>query len=466
MNADVPRLDQDGVERTREAGRVGDRLVVVGDAAEENVAGAEGLIDAAGVAIGLDDCLGLIVEIATGDTAATGFGEDGIGIEQSGWREQIRGDLVVRKGITHIAATSDVASGVWVVELDLGKKTTKIAAELGRGWGDHGVLGVLALVIALVREKEEGAVFAVVEVWDGDGAANRGAELILAKRIAGELEIVAGVELFVAEELPGGAVEGVGAGLRGDVDDAARDLAELGEIVVGLDLELLDVVEDGRVVVVADEGEIVDAIEQEHVAAVTLAADGGEGEAADGGAGEAAATAGVLANGDGADAGGEGEELGEVAAVEREILDGALTDDGAELGGGGVDGGHGGADVDSLRGRADGEGEVEGGGLVDLEGEAGFLEGVEAVLGDAHLVIAGLHVDERERAGLGADGLLRGLSVNVGEGDGGAGDAGAGGIGNGAAEGGGGALGEGRRGAAEGEDGEDQKRIQGEFERW
>jgi hypothetical protein len=76
-------------------------------------------------------------------------------------------------------------------------------------------------------------------------------------------------------------VEGVGAGLRSDVDDAADDAAELCEVVVRLYLELLDIVDDGGVVVVADEGEIVDTVEQEHVAAIALAADRGEGKGAD-----------------------------------------------------------------------------------------------------------------------------------------------------------------------------------------
>ena len=142
-----------------------------------------------------------------------------------------------------------------------------------RGGNEDGVLGGLALVEGLIAEEEKGAVLAFVDMRNADRAAYGGAELVLPEGVAGCLEVVAGIHLLVAEELPTGAVEGVGAGLGSHVNDAANDAAELGEIVMRLNLELLDVVDNWRVVVVADKGEIVDAVKQEHVAAVALSAD-------------------------------------------------------------------------------------------------------------------------------------------------------------------------------------------------
>ena len=90
-------------------------------------------------------------------------------------------------------------------------------------------------------------------------------------------EVVAGVEVFVAEELEEAAVEGVGAGAGGDVDDAAVEAAELGGDVVGFDGELLDGVEDG------EEGDLAglglkggDAVVEILVGAGTAAVDAGE----------------------------------------------------------------------------------------------------------------------------------------------------------------------------------------------
>src|SRR6266566_4029437 len=50
----------------------------------------------------------------------------------------------------------------------------------------------------------------------------------------------------VAEELPRSPVEVVGARLADYVDDPAQYSAELSLITVGLDLELLNIVKDGR----------------------------------------------------------------------------------------------------------------------------------------------------------------------------------------------------------------------------
>ena len=62
---------------------------------------------------------------------------------------------------------------------------------------------------------------------------------------AGGGEVVAGVEIFVAEEFKEAAVEGVGAGAGGYVDYAV-EAAELRGDVVGFYSELLDAVEDWK----------------------------------------------------------------------------------------------------------------------------------------------------------------------------------------------------------------------------
>ena len=73
----------------------------------------------------------------------------------------------------------------------------------------------------------------------------------------------------VAEELPRSPVEVVGARLADHVDDPAQYSAELRLITVGLDLELLNIVEDWRYCVGAkDLVGIVDPIQQEVVAAI------------------------------------------------------------------------------------------------------------------------------------------------------------------------------------------------------
>ncbi len=146
-----------------------------------------------------------------------------------------------------------------------------------------------------VAEEEE----AVVE----DGSAQRSAVEVAAVLglAAGGGEVVARVEVFVAEELEEAAVEGVGAGAGGDVDDAAVEAAELGGDVVGFDGELLNVVEDGK------EGNLTglglkggDAVVEILVGARPAAVDAGEHGA-----------------GGQFNAGGERGELHEVARVER-----------------------------------------------------------------------------------------------------------------------------------------------------
>ena len=114
-------------------------------------------------------------------------------------------------------------------------------------------------------------------------SANRRAELIAlpfglgrAQRVREE---VVGVERIVAEEFVGAAAHAVGARLDRRVDHRARAAAELRGIGVGLNLELLQRL-DRRLhelhVFAAERvriGDVVDAVEQEHVVERAVAVD-------------------------------------------------------------------------------------------------------------------------------------------------------------------------------------------------
>ena len=73
----------------------------------------------------------------------------------------------------------------------------------------------------------------------------------------------------------------VRTGLADDVDDAASDLAILGQIIMGLDLELLNGFDDGRQRISAGERALVgEAVQYEEVTAVRLSVDCREREGA------------------------------------------------------------------------------------------------------------------------------------------------------------------------------------------
>ena len=79
---------------------------------------------------------------------------------------------------------------------------------------------------------------------------------------------ISGVEFIVAEKLPGSAMEAVGAGFDGGVENRARGTAQFGAEVRCLDLEFLNSVERGQnnkvgsVEEVDGVGVVVDAVQQ------------------------------------------------------------------------------------------------------------------------------------------------------------------------------------------------------------
>jgi hypothetical protein len=213
-----------------------------------------------------------------------------------------------------------------------------------RALGGHRVDEHLAarLLQPGVVGEEEGPVVAVVQPGDDERPAGRGAELMTIERrlrIHEDAAIglrdladeeIAGVECVVAQVLEGGAVQRVAARLRGDGDDAGA-AAELGGEDAGEHLELAHLLDrrgdDDRVERVLV---VVDAVDQPRIR-VRLVAERVEvrrpARVEGAGAGE------VLVRLSRRDAGRQIHEGREVAAVERQFLDRAFLDDGADFGG-------------------------------------------------------------------------------------------------------------------------------------
>ena len=149
------------------------------------------------------------------------------------------------------------------------------------------------------------------------------AELLL---LAGRFHIeewIAGVEGAVAEVIEPGAVKFVRAGLGDDVDDGAAGASGFGGDGIGGDAEFLDHLV-GKLI----GGAIAAAGLGEEGVVVVGAIDEVTGlEAADAAEGEVAVGSGVEAAGVLGDAGGEQGEVGEAAAVQRKIEDGAFIND-------------------------------------------------------------------------------------------------------------------------------------------
>ena len=121
-----------------------------------------------------------------------------------------------------------------------------------------------------VGEKEQCSVLSLVQLRNNYRAASRYTKLVLAERVASWQEEVAGVELLITQELPCRAVKCIGSSFRKHVDNAAGDAAKFRQIVVGLYLELLDVIDDGSIVVIPEKRQVVGAVQQKHVASVSL----------------------------------------------------------------------------------------------------------------------------------------------------------------------------------------------------
>ena len=252
-----------------------------------------------------------------------------------------RGEIDVELGVDGIA---DLSGGIFSGE----------GGELGGGGEDQGLIAGFVVsgsersgaslgndLRGAVQEFDYVGDVEVVLIESGeeedfillDGATDGASGLLLAVvGLEGE-EGVGCAEGAVTKEVESSAVPVIGSGLGDDVDDSAAGASEFGAVRIGGDAEFLydfsgELV--GSTVASASLGEEgvveVAAVDQE---AVVESAQAAEGEIAVGRGGEAA---GVLR-----DAGRKQHEIGEAAAVDGEIRDGAFVDHAGDGGGLGFD---------------------------------------------------------------------------------------------------------------------------------
>ena len=240
----------------------------------------------------------------------------------------------------------------------------------------------------IVAEEEEFVTY--------DTPAESSAELVVSGRRFADGEGVAGLDVFVAVEVEEAAVVVVRTAAEGDVSDGATGVAELGIEVGGGDVDGLDGFgggDEGGEVAVVDF--VFDAFDLEVVELAALAVDT-DGER----------VLRVIEFGMGAerstDAGHEEEQALVVPGVEhRHGLELFLVDLAAGVGAVGLEEGRGGgADVDGVGDGAGGEFEVDAGGRVRQEFDAGAEGFIEAGLLGFDAIGAWIETDEEEVAGV------------------------------------------------------------------
>ena len=383
--------------------------------------------------------MGILGEDLAGiDVAVDGAGDVGRGDSADGET----GERVEAGLGNAIAGEGGAGRGEGIV--DEGTVGGEVALTLKRcGYGDGGESrGGLAQGEALIATKHE-------ELVADEGASGGAAELVALElgQVRGSEVEGAGIEDAIADELPGVAMPLGAARLGDDVDLGAGGMTVLGVLLSGLDLELRERIEDGRVAEGHEVGvEVGDAIEQE---AIVVGAIAGGGEAAILIEADFVLLDGTAADGD---VGGEQGEVNELAAVEREGANFFFADDGALGGGFGVEGGKDFRDFDALGDGADLEGDIETGGRGDVDGHAQVGEGAEAGGRGFHVVAAWGEQSEEEVAGVGGFEGTGGSGGAIGEVDAGAGDGGALLVGDAAAEGAGVGLGDEEVGGGEKEE--------------
>src|SRR5579864_1036378 len=153
--------------------------------------------------------------------------------------------------------------------------------------------------------------------WAADGAS----ELLLAIVRLERQEGIRGAERTVAQVIEDGAMNVIGSGLGDDVDDRSAGASLFGAVGIGRDAKLLYDFSgelEGSAIASASLGEesivVVAAIDER---SVLESANTAEGEIAIGGGGQAAR---ILR-----DAGREQGEVGEAAAVQGEVIQGAFV---------------------------------------------------------------------------------------------------------------------------------------------
>lgn len=351
------------------------------------------------IKVHLADGLDLIAGVGDGvGHFAAGIGAGGEQLDDV----QGRGDEAA--GVYLVAGERSLGDGV--VELRNGGALAEVAGEHGGG-GDIGDgVGWGGADSGLLRAAEEK--YLVMDERTADGAA----ELVALQGILCGAEVAFSVDGTVAEELKGGSVNLVGAGLGDGIDDGAGVKTKSGRDAAGLDGELLQRVREGEGHVDVGVRVVVVAAVEDIVVAVDLAAHDGDTE------GGLVVVAGNDAGGcvgRRGGAAGEGDEVGGLAAIQGKIDD-AFGVDG--LGDGGVlglDHGGVGVDLDLLRDGAETDFDVNFDVAADGEDDAGLLIGVEAGGGDLDGVGS---ADGQAGEGVGtvgtADGFLGVASVELG----------------------------------------------------
>ena len=139
-------------------------------------------------------------------------------------------------------------------------------------WRQRSGFALGSVPVAFPCDKEEGAVLAIIELRNRERTAGRSAELVLPQGRAGCLEEAARIHHLVAQELPKVAMVLVGSGFRDHAHCSSGGAAVLGQIVMPLALELLNRIDDGRIVVCPGQRvQVIRPVEKENIAAVARA---------------------------------------------------------------------------------------------------------------------------------------------------------------------------------------------------
>ena len=359
----------------------------------------------------VDERGGYFSAVGTGNLAA-------VGVDRGRWAGVGDGARALERGAVGVRV-GECSSRLRHTEI----VGTEIRVRL-RGTGVHGGGGNQAgggdgveLSLSFAVDEKESLVFL-------NRAADGTAKLVQVKLFWRGSEETLGVEIRVTEKLEQRAVETVAAALRGDEDGGPGASAVLRGVVVGQNLEFLNVV-DGRESADTTGGElvVVDAVEKPVRAVGTRAADR-EREGAAGG--DLAARSGgeeAVRIGLGRGAGGERSELHKVPAIQGELRNFLRGDDLAEGWAGGLNGDGVGGDFDSGALRGWRQREIELTCFVDLQAQIPGDSGLEA--GEVNL--NGVDTDGEQRnevmAGFISDRIARDAGALRGGRDGGSGDA-------------------------------------------
>ena len=154
----------------------------------------------------------------------------------------------------------------------------EVAIQFGFGGGNVAGARRFGVSPALVGGEEKGLIFAVVELGDPYRPTYIPAILVLPEgggrcgRISAEVrKRIARVEGVVPQVFPKRSVKRICARLGYKIDNSAQYAAEFGLIVMGLDFELLNVIDDrGYIVRAGESGRVDDPVEIVEILAIPL----------------------------------------------------------------------------------------------------------------------------------------------------------------------------------------------------